>query len=99
MRRLTRLALFAATFVLAACAGSATTGGGGQIDPGSLVGMRGSSMDMELTGKGFTSAGGYKTGDTSSTIWWNERARQCIRVDTRDGRVADAETIFEGNCL
>ena len=64
-----------------------------------LIGMRGSSMDMQLTSSGFVSKGGYKTEDASVTTWWNANSRQCLSVTTRQGRVAEAETIVEGNCL
>ena len=80
--------------------GSGHSGGGAhQMDPSSLIGMRGRNLDAEMGDRGFRSAGGYKTDEASMTTWWNAETRQCVSVETRDGRVANAETIIEGNCL
>ena len=64
-----------------------------------LIGMRGSSMDMQLTSSGFVNKGDYKTEDAAVTTWWNASRRQCLAITTRQDRVAEAETIVEGNCL
>ena len=56
-------------------------------------------MDMQLRDRGFVDKGGYKTEDASVTTWWDASSRQCLSVTTRQGRVAEAETIVEGNCL
>lgn len=102
MRQLMPFILLASAISLGGCAGSSNMGsssGARQADPAALIGMRGSSMDTQLTGRGFVNKGGYKTEDASVTTWWNASARQCLSVTTRQGRVAEAETIVEGNCL
>ena len=32
------------------------------------------------------------------STWWNAGSCQCLSVETRQGRVAKAEAIAEGNC-
>jgi PBP1b-binding outer membrane lipoprotein LpoB len=64
----------------------------------SLEGMRARNLDSEMNRLGFSNVGGYKTNDASITTWWNPRGEQCVNVTTRDGRVAQTESIFAGNC-
>ena len=102
MRNTALFGLLAITVSLGACVDSGTTrdsGAARQINPNTLVGMRGRSMDDEMSSSGFNNVSGYKTDDASITMWWNAASRQCISVETREGRVAKAETIIEGNCL
>jgi len=102
MRHRIPVTLLATTIFLGGCAGSSNmseSSGARQLDPATLIGMRGSSMDTQLADSGFVSKGGYKTEDASVTTWWNASSRQCLSVTTRQGRVAEAETIVEGNCL
>ena len=70
----------------------------GQSGSGDLVGMRAGSLDTEMAGRGFKNVGGYQSDNSSFTTWWNAGSRQCLSVETRQGRVAKAETIAEGNC-
>ena len=56
-------------------------------------------MDDEMDSRGFSNVGGYKNDCASMTTRWNAGSRQCISVETREGRVSKAETIVEGNCL
>ena len=80
--------------------GSGPSGGGAhQMDHSSLLHMRRRGLDGEMTGRGFTKVGGYKSDGASMPTWLNAGSHQCISVETRDGRVADAETIVEENCL
>ena len=65
---------------------------------GDLVGMRAGSLDAEMTGRGFKNVGGYQSNNASFTTWWNAGSRECLSVETRQGRVAKAEAIAEGNC-
>lgn len=51
-----------------------------------LVGERASSADSDLRNRGFEDVDGFKTGNTSYTIWWNGRSRQCLQMATADGR-------------
>ena len=70
----------------------------GQSSYGDLVGMRAGSLDAEMAGRGFKSVGGHKTADAAVSTWWNAGSRECLSVETRQGRVAKAETIAGGNC-
>lgn len=51
-----------------------------------LVGERASSGESQMQSRGFRNVDGFKSGNTSYTIWWNGRTRQCIQVATADGR-------------
>ena len=79
--------------------GSGHSGSGHQMDPDILIDMRARGLDGVMSARGFSNAGGYQSDGASMTTWWNADTRQCISVETRDGRVANAETIVEGNCL
>ena len=70
----------------------------GQSGSGDLVGMRAGSLDAEMAGRGFKSVGGYQTAGAATSIWWNAGSRECLSVETRQGRVSKAEAIVEGNC-
>ena len=70
----------------------------GPSSSGDLVGMRAGSLDAEMAGRGFKNVGGYQSDNSSFTTWWNANTRECLSVETRQGRVAKAETIAEGNC-
>jgi hypothetical protein len=88
---------------LTACVESGTTHESAvtapQMNPGTLIGMRAGSLDGEMDRQGFHSTGGYKKDMSSFTTWYNAGAHQCISVETREGKIANAETIVEGNCL
>jgi hypothetical protein len=88
--------------LLAGCVDTGTTrpdtGNAAPANLSSLVGMRAQSLDSEMSRRGFTNVGGYKTEGASMTTWWNPSARQCVSVETRQGKVARTEAIFEGNC-
>lgn len=51
-----------------------------------LQGIRASSGESEMQSRGFRNVDGFKVLNTSYTIWWNGRTRQCIQVATADGR-------------
>jgi hypothetical protein len=70
----------------------------GPSSSGDLVGMRAGSLDAEMAARGFKSVGGYQTADAAVSTWWNASSRECLSVETRQGRVAKAEAIAEGNC-
>ena len=70
----------------------------GPSSSGDLVGMRAGSLDTEMAGRGFKNVGSYQTADAAVSTWWNAGSRQCLSVETRQGRVAKAEAIAEGNC-
>ncbi len=56
-----------------------------------LVGERARSADSALQQRGFDNVDGFKSGNTSYTIWWNDRSRQCLQMATANGR-ADSIT-------
>ena len=60
--------------------------------------MRAGSLDAEMTSRGFKNVGGYQSNNSSFTTWWNVGSRECLSVETHQGRVAKAEAIAEGNC-
>jgi hypothetical protein len=70
----------------------------GQSGYGDLVGMRAGSLDAEMASRGFKSAGGYQASGAVVSTWWNAGSRECLSVETRQGRVAKAETVPGGNC-
>ena len=51
-----------------------------------LQGIRASSGESEMQSRGFRNVDSLKSGNSSYTIWWNGRTRQCIQVATADGR-------------
>lgn len=60
--------------------------GGNKVDVSDLVGARASSGEREMQSRGFRNVDGFKTGNTSYTIWWRRQSRQCIQVATANGR-------------
>jgi hypothetical protein len=67
-------------------------------NPGSLVGMRARNMGDEMRRMGFNNVGGYKADGASFTTWWNAASRECVSIETRQGKVANAQPIDPGNC-
>lgn len=93
--------------LITGCAGSggstSSSGQGMQANPLSsevraLQGMRAANLDSEMNRLGFTNIGGYKADGASITTWWNPNGEQCAKVETREGRVADIEALYAGNC-
>jgi hypothetical protein len=72
------------------------TAGQGNFD--NLVGMRASSLGAEMAGRGFENVGGYQAAGAAVSTWWNASSRECLSVETRQGRVAKVGAIAEGNC-
>ncbi len=66
--------------------GGGGSGGGRKVDVSDLVGARASSGDTEMRSRGFRNVDGFKTGNTSYTIWWRRQSSQCIQVATANGR-------------
>jgi hypothetical protein len=69
------------------------------VNVNDLVGARGSSADDALNRRGFTSKGGYQSGNKSLVTWWNGNTRQCVQTVTKDGRIQSINPLYEGNCL
>lgn len=64
----------------------------------SLVGLRGSSGEMELENKGFVSIDGHQGDGGVYTYWWNARDKNCISVLTADGRYQAIRDATNGDC-
>jgi len=67
---------------------SHSTGWGGyrpHVNVADLQGIRGSYGESQLESRGFRNVDGFKSGNTSYTIWWNGRTGQCVQVGTWDG--------------
>ena len=60
-----------------------------------LVGARASSGESELEARGFRNVDSLKSGNTSYTIWYNRRTRQCLQVATAEGRYDSVTDIHE----
>lgn len=52
----------------------------------SLVGVRGSSAEAEMTRRGYTYRGGDQMGDSAFVFWQQPRSSNCVAVRTSDGR-------------
>jgi hypothetical protein len=63
-----------------------------------LVGERASSAESTLRDRGFRDVDGYKRKNASHVVWWNSVTRQCLDVKTKEGRIANVETLTEGVC-
>ncbi len=105
MRSTLIIGLMSTTLLLGGCADGGGSHGGGHHNGGhrvqlnDLLDMRARNLDGEMADRGFRSTGGYKEHGASKTLWYNDDARQCVTVTTREGRVADIETIDKNNCL
>jgi hypothetical protein len=64
-----------------------------------LVGARAQNMDDELGRRGFVRKGGWQSGYSAYSMWWNGSTRQCIQGVVSDGRIQSINPIVEGNCL
>jgi hypothetical protein len=103
MRPTLIIGLLSSTLLLGGCANSGGHHNGGHhgshVQLNDLLDMRARNLDGEMADRGFRSTGGYKEHGASKTLWYNNNARQCVTVTTREGRVADIETIDKNNCL
>jgi hypothetical protein len=104
MRPTLIIGLLSSTLLLGGCADSGGHHNGGghhgsHVQLNDLLDMRARNLDGEMADRGFRSTGGYKEHGASKTLWYNDNARQCVTVTTREGRVADIETIDKNNCL
>lgn len=64
----------------------------------SLVGVRGSGAEAELTAKGYTDRGGAKMDGSSFTNWEQPRTNNCVVVRTADGRIQSATYTTKADC-
>lgn len=64
-----------------------------------LVGAKGSSGESALESRGFTYITGHKGEyDTSHSYWWNASDKNCIHVQTYDGRYSDIDDSPKSDC-
>lgn len=87
--------------VLTGCADTGASRSGRVTGPRNvtdLVGRRAQSLYSEMSWLGYSHVGGYTSGTASITTWWNPTSGECVRVETREGRVAATESDSEGNC-
>ena len=52
--------------------------------------MRAGRLATEMAGRGFKNVGGDQTAGAAVSPWWNASSRECLSVETRQGRVAKA---------
>ena len=63
-----------------------------------LDGMRASSLDTEMEGRGFSLHHQAPSGQGSYTYWWKAADKTCARVYTADGRVANTRLVSVSDC-
>lgn len=64
-----------------------------------LVGARGSSGESELEARGFTHITTTEgRNDTKHSYWWNSRDKNCLHVETYDGRYTAITDATAGDC-
>lgn len=71
---------------------------GGQGSLSDLRGMQARNLDSEMQSRGYVWKGGYQDAGAAHAMWYNPRSRHCVNVVTRNGRVDNIESIYEGNC-
>lgn len=90
--------LFACAMLAAGCGGS-SSGSAGGADFSGLIGESARAIDSEMQARGYRDTGGYKTEDTSYVYWWNASRSHCVSVGTRNGRIAEIDTVASSNCM
>jgi major membrane immunogen (membrane-anchored lipoprotein) len=89
--------LLAATALIAASSSSVSARPANQMTD--LVGARASSGESQLEARGFThittSEGAY---NTKHAYWWNSRDKNCLHVETYDGRYTAITDGTPGDC-
>ena len=102
MRPTLIIGLLSSTLLIGGCANSGGHHNSGHhsshVQLNDLLDMRARNLDGEMADRGFRSTGGYKEHGAAKTLWYNDNARQCVTVTTREGRVADIESIDKSNC-
>jgi len=68
------------------------------VNVADLVGTSGASGQNELERRGFRNVDGFKSGNTSYTIWFNGRSRQCLQVAAAEGRFDSIMEIQHEKC-
>lgn len=63
-----------------------------------LVGARGSSGESQLQARGFAYAKDGPAGDTKVGYWWHAGDKNCVRVETYDGRYTSITDAKDSDC-
>lgn len=63
-----------------------------------LVGARATYMDDDMRKRSFVRKGGWQSGNSAYSLWWNAGTRQCIQGMVSNGRIQSLNPIVEGNC-
>lgn len=63
-----------------------------------LVGSKASSGESQLEGRGFTFITGSSGYDSKTSYWWHSGDKNCLQVETRDGRFAHIRDGSKGDC-
>jgi hypothetical protein len=61
---------------------------------GDLIGVRGSSLDGELQGRGYTLA----SNKGIAQMWWNSSTKKCVSVVVDNGRASSIESTSASDC-
>ena len=56
------------------------------------------NMADDMRKRGFVRKGGWQSGNSAYSMWWNAGTRQCIQGVVSDGRIQSLNPIVEGNC-
>ena len=63
-----------------------------------LVGARAGQAEGDLESRGWASMGAHKTSTGIYTYWWNAQGKDCVRVNTRDGRYESITDAKANDC-
>jgi hypothetical protein len=74
------------------------SGQGSYVSLNDMIGSSGSGADSVLRKRGFVDKGGYTSGNSSFSTWWNASTRQCVKLVISDGQVRAVNPINEGSC-
>jgi hypothetical protein len=85
------LSLALVTTSLAGIAPAAAQTAPGMSD---LIGVRGSSVENELSARGYSFAKNWG----SAALWWNGKSNKCVSVAVDNGRVASIESATPKDC-
>ncbi|MEN3110646.1 hypothetical protein ACFONG_02195 [Uliginosibacterium paludis] len=71
---------------------------GRSVNVSDIEGMRASYGEQELRSRGFQNVSGGKSWNRGYASWWNDRANECVRVTTQDGRYEHVDVVAPGSC-
>jgi hypothetical protein len=63
-----------------------------------LVGARAAGAERDLQRRGFFITDGHKGANASYTYWWSPSRKDCVMVQTRDGRYASINDVSAADC-